>query len=443
MSHDLIHRFVSEDLASQCRIHVVGDVMIDEYHDVEVSRISPEFPIPVMKSRHDRGKRVPGGAANVACQFFNFNVQTYLTGITMPLTPFIHTRNLTLTQPGCSSNLPIPTKKRYYQNGFPVARWDIEEEFYGLGGEMIGGLFSKTDMPDAQVTIFSDYNKGIFNDMWFQQHLIDRVTIVDPKNDVEKWKGCTVLKPNSVEAEAITGTKDWVRQAHTLREMTSCRDVVITQGGDGVVGLTPAGCFEYRPSRATEDVQSVIGAGDCFVAFLAMALARGWTTCDAAGLAFEAGAVYVQTKLNRPLKPAELIARRRGEKVVFTNGCFDLLHAGHIHTLEYARQQGDILVVGVNSDDSAKRLKGESRPVNRLEDRAKLLEAMRCVDCVITFDEDTPSDLIKYVRPDVVVKGGDYQRDDVVGSDIAEVVIAPTVHGISTTDLISRVKSSA
>jgi D-beta-D-heptose 7-phosphate kinase/D-beta-D-heptose 1-phosphate adenosyltransferase len=433
---EIIDRFIRADLAKTCTVSVVGDVMIDEYYDVSVDRVSPEFPIKIMKSRHDRCSRVPGGAANVAMQFTKFNTRVYLTGITSQIMPLMPQRFVKEHSP-VDCGLPIPIKKRFYQGDFPVARWDVEEKFYGMGADHIGWKFDDFELKESDVTVFSDYDKGLFHSGWQKKFLSDRISIVDPKGDLSRWYGCTVLKPNSVEAKQLTGEDDWKRQADKLRTIVGCRDVVITQGDKGVCGLTPEGYFEYQPPHKV-GANSVIGAGDCFIAFLAMAIAHGMTTAEASTVAFEAGAIYVQRKHNRPLKPAELLSKRSGEQIVFTNGCFDILHAGHISTLEFAKNQGDILVVGVNSDESIRRLKGEKRPVNKLEDRMKVLSAMKYVDCVIPFDADTPLELIKYVRPDIVVKGGDYKPEDVVGNELAEVIIAPVVSGLSTTGLISK-----
>jgi len=436
-ARSLIEAFIRKDLSHTCQISVVGDVMLDEYYDVSVSRISPEFPIPVMRSQSDRCTRVPGGAANVALQFSKFNTHVFLTGITHDVMPLMPLKKITNHSP-LDCGLVIPVKKRFYQGDFPVARWDVEEPCYGQTSLW---MFDDFELQRTEVTVFSDYNKGIFDKPWYKRFLKDRLTIVDPKHDLTRWEGCTILKPNSVEAAALTGEKDWKRQAEKLKKIVGCRDVVITQGSEGVVGITPAGFFEYRPSRKDE-VNSVIGAGDCFIAFLAMAVAHGMSTYEAAIIAYEAGAVYVQSKHNRPLKPAELLARKGGSQVVFTNGCFDLLHAGHIQTLEFAKDQGDLLVVGINSDESVRRLKGDSRPVNKLADRIRVLSAMKCVDCVVPFDADTPLDLIKYVRPDIIVKGGDYRAEEVVGHDLAEVIIAPMLAGLSTTSLIAKTRSN-
>jgi D-beta-D-heptose 7-phosphate kinase / D-beta-D-heptose 1-phosphate adenosyltransferase len=304
--------------------------------------------------------------------------------------------------------------------------------------EILVSMYEGFELRKSDVTVFSDYGKGLFDFGWYKNFLGDRISIVDPKGDAERWHGCTIFKPNSAEARVLTGKTDWKDQAWALKTMAYCRDVVITDGANGVAGIAGDQLFEYRPQHHP-DVNSVIGAGDCFVAFLAMAVSHGFSTQDAAAIAYEAGAVYVQSKHNRPLKPAELLSGKCGNQVVFTNGCFDILHTGHIQTLEFAREQGDILVVGVNSDESVRRLKGEGRPVNKLADRIRVLSAMKCVDCVMPFVEDTPLNLIKYVRPDIVVKGGDYKPEDVVSDDIADVVIAPMIQGFSTTNIISKI----
>lgn len=456
---------------------VVGDTMIDLYDQVRVSRISPEFPIPVINCNDHTQVARPGGAGNVCEQLRNFNADVKLAafwdaGHALPDASFDHSWSVV------DARCHAPVKRRYYDGDYPLVRMDNERKDYGLGEhvvaariELVKKFVEMTERQRPDVVILSDYNKGLFCRSTAKL-LIDRChdlgvpTIVDPKKDWSLWRGCTVFKPNLIEAaEFLRQTPTWVvanwRQAtDDLRNMVSCRSVVITNGSGGVFGLDWNGHFHYQPARPVPEVRSVIGAGDCFAAVLALAVAHGYKVEDAAQVAYEAGAVYVQNKHNEPIWPHQLLGRvedsyskildpdalakylkAQNRRVVFTNGCFDILHRGHVSTLEFAKRQGDILVVGVNTDESIKRLKGESRPINELYDRRIMLAALACVDFVTHFGEDTPKELIAKLRPNVVVKGGQYAVEDVVGHDTCEVVLSPMEAGLSTTRLIERMKS--
>jgi len=435
---------------------VLGDAMIDEYYEVKVNRISPEFPMPIMWSPHSQRVRKPGGAANVAYQFKHFNVDPLLFcfyddkaarvfdehGLSWTCAPFS----------GIEASLPI--KRRFLDGGVQVVRHDIESPNCGLDEylldfvtEHLESVIAKSSKPD--VAILSDYNKGFFAS---EEHSIldfyhDVTTIVDPKNGpLSKWRGCTILKPNAKEAADLTGRSTWREQAKHLQNETECEGVVITFGGEKVAGVWHDEFFCFNPTRTVE-VESVIGAGDCFCATFAMAIGHGFSVPEAAEIAWTAGAVYVQNKMNRPIVPAEMAHRglvengldlaSRDFKLVFTNGCFDILHEGHLETLRFAKSQGDKLVVALNSDDSVKRLKGPERPLKPLDQRMKVMAALEMVDFVVSFDEDTPLEIIKEIRPDVLVKGADYKKSDIVGADIVpEVLCAPLMDGLSTTGFL-------
>jgi D-beta-D-heptose 7-phosphate kinase/D-beta-D-heptose 1-phosphate adenosyltransferase len=233
-----------------------------------------------------------------------------------------------------------------------------------------------------------------------------------------------------------------------------CEGVVITQSGNGVVGKQED-YFEIRPREVLHRPESVIGAGDCFISFITMAMARGFSLEDASKIAFAAGTFYVQRKHNSPISPAELLSvgkikfvknpsilKKRNFKLVVTNGCFDILHAGHLQTFNFAKSKGDKLCVAINTDSSVSRIKGLSRPVISLENRIKMIEALDVVDYVVCFDEDTPYDLYKNISPDVLVKGGDYEEKYVVGKDLVkELYICPLVEGLSTSKLVAKIKN--
>ena len=468
-----IEEFLNKDSHVRVRVGVIGDAMVDEYYQVSVKRLSPEFPIPVMLSGSEAPTAAkPGGAANVAYQFKHFNSSVYLCSLvdTYSRTVFIES--------GLDTNLcvemsegRVPRKKRLYDGNFPTYRWDVERPQYGLSTSCLQeydlALHKNTEIGFAKhgdvigavdVIIMSDYDKGVFKHNVWQDNLDgDIPTIVDPKGeDIDKWRGCTVFKPNSVEAAQLSGGTQWQFQCKYFIDRLHCGAVVITQGGKGVVGCVGKPCaanmFEYRPAKENLRPESVIGAGDCFMAFLAMAIGHGFSVQEAAEIAYEAGAVYVTQKHNRPITPYQMRKKMDPKKakyvttgflkkvpnLVMTNGCFDILHKGHIETLKFAAEQGEHLVVALNSDESVRRLKGSERPVVGLEDRMDLIASLDFVDFVVSFDEDTPEKLIAWSSPAIIVKGGDYKVAEVVGSDVAEIRIAPTIEGLSTTGILEK-----
>lgn len=446
-------------------IHIVGDSMIDEYYSVRVTRISPESPnVCVMLNEHDQpSERVPGGAANVCYQLMNFNVDTHLVSWTDAEADKVFksagidcTTHIQLPD-GCQ----LPRKKRFFDGDSQVGnRWDIEKKNCGLKDvdlpnyqtNLFGPWLSFVDKAD--VVIFSDYNKGLFSN-GFPFALPNKPIIVDPKKGpLRKWLGCTIFKPNSSEAiELSGGLTNWREQCDYFQSQLGCQSVVITQGGDGVVGKSGSEFFSYSPIRKVSATK-VIGAGDCFVGVLALAVGHDIPVPDASKLAFEAGLIYVQDGSHDPLTPwqlqkqskfvtpDELRNRTNGGKLVFTNGCFDILHSGHLESLRFAKSKGDKLVVAVNSDASVSRLKGPKRPVISLNERMELLAALEGVDYVISFEEDTPQNLIEYTRPDVLIKGADWEGKTVAGSDVVkEVYFVPLVNDKSTTNIIGKIKT--
>ncbi len=458
---DAIKRFLDYNKGTRVKISVVGDMVIDEYHQVTADTISPEFPIPILLSSDGKPHITrPGGASNVCCQLRHFNADVQFFGFIDAYGEDVLGAAGINTQ--YSVQLPrehhIPLKKRYYDGQFPLVRLDVETPNYGIKDKKIhqqlqAMLLSKYDNESqADVTIFSNYNKGVFTDYehnWadvgtvHQSSWVKGTTIVDPNSErpVECWAGCTILKPNDKEAKVITGTDNWKAQCDQLHKRTNCKTVVITQGGHGVVGSVEGKYFEYRPRHDTVP-ESVIGAGDCFIAFLTMAVAREMSIPDAAEVAFEAAAIYVNRKYNEPIAPwslhratdpiaakiydsaddlAEHLQFVPGSRVL-SNGCFDILHNGHVDSLKFAKKTADILIVAVNSDDSIRRLKGKGRPLTELQDRINLLASLEMVDFVIAFDEDTPIEVIRKLRPKILVKGEEYRHKKVAGSDEVEKV---------------------
>jgi len=445
-------------------IVIFGETMIDEYVQVDCKRISPEFPLPVYLSpTASPNVVVPGGAGNLAFQFKWLNTTVDLVSFLDSYSYEVHEDN-DIKDSGVF--LPeghnVPIKRRIYHGDYPLVRWDIEKPNYGLNKDQLSRLQNKLfkiiPALENDVVVFSDYNKGIF-DLEKVPMPENCISIVDPKKGpLGKWRGCSIFKPNAKEAEELTGEKDWLKQARKIQDIVGCTAVVITQGSEGIVGVVGHRDFEYRPEKKIM-VESVIGAGDCFMAWLAVSQACGMDILEGVELAWHAGSLYVQRKHNKPIHPLELIQYiepikgkiidpklliNRDFKLVFSNGCFDCLGVHHMELLRFAKTKGEKLVVAINSDESVRRLKGNGRPIIGENDRMQALSFLDCVDFVVKFEEDTPVDIIKAIRPDVIVKGGDYNAENVIGGDIVgkeNVIIFGKKEGYSTTNLISKIKS--
>lgn len=444
-------------------VGVMGDAMIDEYFNVRVKKISPEFPIPVMQSDTDKSEDFPGGAANVAYQLKNFNAKVNLVSFTDVLAEeSLNSKGIDTTM--CVNiHTNIPRKRRFYSDDFPTYRWDVEQLNYGLADldakclELYETARKNVNLFD--VLVLSDYDKGVFSK--HTDSLIPEcpITIVDPKSgDLDRWLGCTVFKPNKQEALALSGC-DTVGDAGVfLLHKLQCKAVIITQSGDGVTVFDEQGIFEIRSTQPLPPAESVIGAGDCFTAFLAMSLGYKMKIREAAEVAWKAGSLYVKNKHNKPLSRTDILQtfdptankiipcpesffRDKNYKLVMSNGCFDILHAAHLEVLRQAKSLGDKLVVAVNSDESVSKLK-PGRPIITLQHRMALLASLEFVDFVVSFNEETPLEIINQIKPDVLVKGGDYKKEDIVGYGIVnEIVTIPMVHGLSTTSIIAKIRN--
>lgn len=446
--------FLDRQFERRARIAVFGDAMIDEYHDVVADRVSPEFPIPVMLANPGNPPDLlPGGAGNVCRQLSNFNFEVDLFSIVDD--NFRRLVEGVGLGGSIDAGLSVPVKSRFYSGDFPLFRLDRETRGYGLSSSDLREaqkklVMSLLDSRPYEVVVFSDYDKGVFVDCDpFLSNLPEEtITIVDPKKcPLERWRGCTIIKPNASEAMEASGSRDWRVQSEYFMRKTECQAVLITQAGDGVVGNIMGSWFEYRPeSRA--DTVSVVGAGDAFVAFLAMCMAHSIDIKKAVDIAFKACSVYVGKRRNRPVFPYEIeeskfvrpdSLTKRDFTLSFANGCFDILHPGHLELLQFAKGKCDRLAVALNSDSSVARQRKSHPIVNDLSHRSKMIAALGCVDFVLHFDDDTPYDLIKKIRPEVLVKGSDWV--DPVGSDIVrEVCSFGLVRGYSTTEAIEKIK---
>ena len=456
---NLFTEFLKRNKQKRISVGVVGDSMIDEYYYVNVKKISPEFPIPVMYSDTAAPTySLPGGAANVAYQFKHFNVDVRL------ISCIDHEAHRIFRSHGidCSwseyISASIPRKRRFYSDDFPTYRWDVETNYKSCMSDVWPNIFSKFKERNEffDVLIFSDYNKGFFNksvaeDLIHNFHNC-RYRIVDPKKDLSFWKGCTLIKPNYTEACDLTGHTHIQDQISYISEMCECKSVMITMGGKGVEGEMCGqkdGEFSYQPKLDISPT-SVIGAGDCFMAFTAMAMAHDFMLPEVAEIAFEMGALYVQEKHNSPISIEKILKKfdpesakymfpelPRDYSLAFSNGCFDILHRGHIETLKFAKSKAEKLVVAVNSDASVAKLK-PGRPINCLANRMSVLASLEFVDYVVPFEEDTPYELIKKLKPDVICKGAEYDPASIVGADLVDkVYVSPMIPDLSTTRIAS------
>lgn len=466
-------------------ILVIGDAMLDVYIVGEVKRISPEAPIPVLKKIGQRS--APGGAANVAMNLAAAGQKTALLSIVGEdeagklLKDHLRKREID-TSLMLSDGRPTITKTRFIaSNNQQILRVD-EEDCRLISGYEIDNILDELSqrIDGYDVVIISDYLKGLLSSR-LAVGIISLASqrgvpvLVDPKDPhAEKYRGATLIKPNLSELEGLTGLtvqteEDVVRAAQLLCKKCECEYVLATLGAKGMLLVDAEGGADFVAATARE-VFDVSGAGDTSIAYLSACMANGRSVKDAVRIANVAAGIQVskagtssvcldevETEL-RSLFPVEqscdkivtcekvssLRDGNDGKVIVFTNGCFDILHIGHLQYLKQAASMGDVLVVGLNSDSSVARLKGPSRPINSAEDRAAMLAALGYVDYVVVFEEDTPYELIQMLQPDILVKGSDYVKDEIVGADIVEryggkVVTVPLVQGKSSTVIIDRI----
>lgn len=463
---------------------VVGDAMLDRYVYGVVRRISPEAPVPVLAV--ERELAMPGGAGNVVRNLTALGAAVAFVSVVGDDQAGSDLTGLIGGQPGVEPWLLVQggrhttTKTRFLANGQHILRADqevVQPIHPRLADRMI--KIAGDAVAATAVVVLSDYGKGVLDGDTARQ-LIEaaraagRPVVVDPKGrDFSRYAGADVVTPNRAELAEATGlpvdTEDGVVAAmRALQATHGFGAVLVTRSEDGMTLLDGARLHHF-PAEA-EEVHDVSGAGDTVVATLAAGLAAGLALPVAARLANIAAGIVVgkvgtavarEEEIIEALTPergalrkvmsrsaaAEQVERwrRRGWRIGFTNGCFDLLHPGHVHLLEQARSWCDRLVVGLNTDSSVKRLKGAARPIQGEAARAAVLASLATVDCVTLFDEDTPVELIRLVRPDVLVKGADYTPDQVVGGDIVEdyggqVRLAALLPGNSTTATVARIK---
>lgn len=465
------------------RLLVVGDVMLDKYIWGEVGRISPEAPVPVVRATHQSHQ--PGGAANVAMNLRRLGAQTEVVGFTgddedARLLAEALRLNGIVTQFAIAEGFPTITKQRILSGRQQMLRLDSERS----GARSPGDYARLTEsilqrLPGCDAVVLSDYAKGVLQPEVCQTILqaargLGIPVLVDPKNaDFSRYRGATTICPNLSELSAAVhldghALKPLLDAAEALVPELGIEFLIATLGEKGIALLRPGNRF-LDPAVARQ-VFDVSGAGDTVIAVLALCLASGLNPQTAVELANIAAGIVVGKVGTVPVERHELLAalapqialygadkvltreelvqrtalwKANGERVVFTNGCFDLLHIGHITVLEEARRFGDRLIVAINSDVSVGALKGSGRPIVGERERARVLAALAAVDAVVIFGEPTPLQVIVEARPDVIVKGGDYVVETVVGASEVmawggQVKIVPIVEGFSTTRLIAK-----
>ena len=423
--------------------------MLDRYLFGSTGRISPEAPVPVVHI--DESDDRAGGAANVAVNLASLGVTTRLVGVVgedeagEALRAIMQSRGV-----DCDfhrvADRPTITKTRVQSRGQQLIRLDREDAASLPGDEMLGVF--ENSIGDAGAVVLSDYGKGALTDV---SGMIERcrkagvAVLVDPKgSDFGKYRGASVITPNQTEFEAVAGhcadDDELVERAGAMVDDLDLDALLVTRSEKGML-LLEKGQEPVFLSTQAREVYDVTGAGDTVIATLAGAVASGQDLASAAALANVAAGLVVRKIGVASVTPGEISvslhqrgqggrglvdpdelrsmvaeSRDRDERIIMTNGCFDVLHAGHVAYLEEAKSLGDRLIVAVNDDDSVRRLKGESRPVNALEDRLLVLAGLAAVDWVVPFSDDTPAALIADVLPDVLVKGGDYKPEEIAGA---------------------------
>ncbi|HSH48236.1 MAG TPA: bifunctional D-glycero-beta-D-manno-heptose-7-phosphate kinase/D-glycero-beta-D-manno-heptose 1-phosphate adenylyltransferase HldE [Halomonas sp.] len=460
------------------RLLVVGDVMLDRYWHGATSRISPEAPVPVVRVGEAEDR--PGGAANVALNIASLGARAGLAGV-VGNDDNAERLERRLNDAGVSTyfarseDVPTITKLRVMSRNQQLIRLDFEQ---GLGQIDPAQLSMRVEaaLPEADLMILSDYGKGTLADVQgliAMGRALGKRVLVDPKgSDFARYRGASVITPNLMEFEAVMGhcpdDATLASRGEALRAELDLEAVLITRSEKGMTLVCAGHEPMHLPTRARE-VYDVTGAGDTVIGVLGLALAAGHGWPEAMLLANLAAGLVVAKPGTATLSIAELYtalrgntlgefgvieegsliaavkaAQERGERVVMTNGCFDILHAGHVAYLEQARRLGERLVVAVNDDASVARLKGPARPINPLARRMQVLAGLGAVDWVVPFAEDTPQRLIEALLPDVLVKGGDYHPEEIAGGEAVraaggEVRVLDFEDGVSTSAMISTI----
>lgn len=478
------HRFAGAEKS----VLVIGDLMLDRYLIGEVDRISPEAPVPVvlLKQQNERA----GGAANVAANLAQLGIKTIMAGVIgedaegRSLLQMLKGLHISGDAVVTSTHRPTVTKTRILGGHQQMMRLDMESRaaFTEIETSSLLSLITQALEQNPAAVILSDYAKGVLSEELCRA-VIERANalnipvLVDPKGrDYSKYRGATVLTPNKKETAeacgvAISDNEKLLAAAAKLRDQLGLQFLAVTRGEEGI-SLLEKNESIHIPAAAKQ-VFDVSGAGDTVIATLAAGLVHGLSHRQAFELANIAAGIVVGKVGTVPIRREELLAellsqgsfeqadkiceldtlisrvqqwKSQKQTIVFTNGCFDLLHTGHVTYLEAAKKTGDKLILGLNTDRSVSALKGPTRPVIHEADRARVLAALEAVDAVILFDEDIPLNLIDAIRPDIIVKGSDYTEDQVVGGKEVKswggkVALIDIVPGRSTSGIIEKLAS--
>lgn len=480
----LIQRLRQEPQKS---VVVVGDVMVDEYIFGSVARISPEAPVPVV--REQRREAYLGGAANTAANCSALGLSVALVGVVnnndmygQMLPQLLSKSGLSADGIVYSSNRKTTVKNRVIAQNHHCLRIDNEDN-QPLTSVECAAVVAQLErfVQSKSVILLSDYGKGMITPLLLEHikriaHERDAVILADPKGPhFLKYTGVHYLKPNASEFKQmvqmlnIPHDIDFVAQGRMLCKLLEVRGLVVTLGEQGIHYISQD--EEIFSPAFKREVYDLSGAGDTVFAYLAFALRHDLAMSDALLMANKAASIAISHLKTYAVKLEELLdcinepeekivfdwldlkksveaLRKQGRRIVFTNGCFDLLHPGHVRCLHEAKKQGDVLIVALNTDDSVRRLnKGPERPLNVLEDRAMIMAGLESVDFVTMFDQDTPQEIIDLLLPDVLVKGGDYKADSIVGAKTVtahggRVCIIPLVDGKSTTKIVNKARES-
>jgi D-beta-D-heptose 7-phosphate kinase / D-beta-D-heptose 1-phosphate adenosyltransferase len=463
---------------------IIGDIMLDKYWEGSTTRISPEAPVPVVKV--EKETLILGGAANVANNIAALEAKVHLMGFCGKdeAAESLKTalKKAQIQHHLIPTDLPTIVKLRVLSQHQQLIRLDFEKTHTN---NHFPELLKATETclnqhPEIKAIILSDYGKGTLSQIQTLIQIANQKNIpvlIDPKGvDFYKYEGAYLITPNTAEFMAVVGSCEneemLIQKGKELLARCKIQNLLLTRGAQGMVLIEQNGEITYKNAIAQE-VFDVTGAGDTVIAVAGLAIAANYDLKNAMNFANAAASVVVgkvgtattspeeldfalqtQNAVNNPiktgvlsreeLKQAVLASKAEGDKIVFTNGCFDLLHMGHVEYLQQAKSLGDRLIIAVNSDASVKKLKGDSRPILPEEERLNLLAALSCADWVVSFDEDTPESLLKLLQPDILVKGGDYDESGIVGHEIVKtyggkVLPLKLTPGCSTTKIIEKI----
>lgn len=463
---------------SKGSVLVIGDIMLDVYYFGEVSRISPEAPVPIVRVL-DR-KNTLGGAANTIKNITGLGAKSYLIGTVGKdnnrkiLNNLLNDMNIETRL--IDMDTPTITKTRIISANRQILRLDFEE-IKEINNNITTKIKNGIErfIRKVQVVVISDYGKGMCT-FGLCQYLINRANelkipiVIDPKGqDWRKYKEGTMVTPNIRELSEVVGRdvlnndKDIENCGLKILDKFDLKYLVVTRSEKGISLISRKEICHFEAKA--KEIFDISGAGDTVVGTISVLLANDFNIVEAVKYANIAAGIVVSKFGTAPITYEEFLdilngndsskivsiktllkiiddLRSKGKRIIFTNGCFDILHKGHITYMKEAKKLGDILIVGMNSNNSARRLKGKDRPINDQESRAAVLASLEFVDYVVIFDEDTPFNLIKSIEPDILVKGGDYKIEEIVGREFTkEVKIIPFVKGYSTSKIIKELKS--